>query len=149
MDNKINIWGVPKSAIPKTQVSLLKYSSLFWMIWGTPWLGYLHIYTTNQPTNQTNQPTNQGWCKKTRWTPFPGWTLRSHCWSTLGSWPEAAPERQPKQRHKPWSQLSQSMHEMYWYGFKINGGLMVKSTKIKSTKSIGHLGVSYNGALQV
>ena len=66
MDNKINIWGVPKSAIPKTQVSLLKYSSLFWMIWGTPWLGYLHIYTTNQPTNQTNQPTNQGWCKKTR-----------------------------------------------------------------------------------
>ena len=52
MDNKINIWGVAKSAIPKTQVSLLKYSSLFWMIWGTPWLGYLHIYTTNQPTNQ-------------------------------------------------------------------------------------------------
>ena len=57
MDNEINIWGVPKSAIPKTQVSLLKYSSLFWMIWGTPWLGYLHIYTTNQPTKPTNQPT--------------------------------------------------------------------------------------------
>ena len=64
MDNKINIWGVAKSAIPKTQVSLLKYSSLFWMIWGTPWLGYLHIYTTNQPTNQ-------GWCKKKTLNPLP------------------------------------------------------------------------------